>query len=122
MTGPTGATTGLINAGKIRAIGVSSPKRWAVAPGTPTLAEAGLPGYEVSGWYGLLAPAGTSKAIIEKLYLETKKVLDTEAIRSRLSANSLEPLGLSPGQSTQFIAADAARWARVVLQAGIPKE
>lgn len=122
MFAPTGAALPLIKAGKLKAIGISSPKRSAMAPATPTLAEAGLPGYEVSGWYGLLAPAGTPRPIISKLYAETKKVLETEAMRNRLGANSLEPLGLSPEESARFIATDTTRWARVIRDAGMAKE
>ena len=122
MFAPTGTSLPLVSAGKIRAIGVSSAKRWAVTPGIPTLAEAGLPGYEVNGWYGLLAPAKTPQAIVNKLYAETKKALETDSIRTRLSANSLEPLGLSPEESALFIKADIARWSRVIREAGIAKE
>jgi tripartite-type tricarboxylate transporter receptor subunit TctC len=122
MFAPTGTSLPLVNAGKLRAIGVTSTKRWAVTPAIPTLAEAGLPGFEVNGWYGLLAPAKTPPAIINKLYLETKMALETESIRNRLSANSLEPLGLSPEESAQFIKSDTARWSRVIRDAGIVKE
>lgn len=122
MFAPTGAALPLIKAGKLKAIGISSRTRSATAPATPTLAEAGLPGYEVSGWYGLLAPAGTPRPVINQLYAETKKVLETEAMRSRHEANSLEPFGLSPEASAQFIKTDTVRWARVIRDAGIAKE
>ena len=122
MFAPTGTSLPLVNAGKIRAVAVTSVKRWAVTPAIPTVAESGLPGYEVNGWYGLLAPAKTPQAIVNKLYAETKKALETEWITKRLSASSLEPLGLSPEASAQFIKADIARWSRVIRDAGIVKE
>jgi tripartite-type tricarboxylate transporter receptor subunit TctC len=122
MFAPTGTSLPLVTAGKLRAIAVTSVKRWSVTPQIPTLAEGGLPGYEVSGWYGLLAPAGTPRSVVDKLYAETKKALEADWIRSRLSASSLEPLGLSPEESARFIKADTARWSRVIRDAGIVKE
>ena len=119
---PTGTSLPQVNAGKVRAIGVSSIKRSKVMPGIPTLAESGLPGFEVSGWYGLLAPAKTPRPVIDKLYAESRKALDTDSMRERLSANSLEPLALTPEQSAQFIKADIARWSRVIREANIVKE
>ena len=119
---PTGTSLPQVNAGKVRAIGISSIKRWKVMPGIPTLAESGLPGFEVSGWYGLLAPAKTPRPVIDKLYAESRKALDTDSMRERLSANSLEPLALTPEQSAQFIKADIARWSRVIREANIVKE
>ncbi|HYC46797.1 MAG TPA: tripartite tricarboxylate transporter substrate binding protein [Burkholderiales bacterium] len=122
MFAPTGAALPLIKAGRLRAIGIGSRRRSALSPSTPTLSEAGLPRFEVTGWYGLLAPAGTPRHAIDKLYAESKSVLETETMRSRLEGSSLEPLGLSPEASAQFMKSDAARWARVISDAGIGKE
>lgn len=122
MFAPIGTSSPLVKAGKLRALAVTAPKRSALAPDTPTVAEAGLTGYQVSGWYGLLAPAGTPKRVISKLYTQTKQVLNTDAMKARLSANSIESLALSPDESFRFIKADTARWSSAIRDAGIPKE
>lgn len=122
MFGATVATMPMVKAGKLKALGVSTPKRTASVPDTPTIAESGLPEYEVSGWYGFLAPAGTPKPIVAKLYSEIKKVLDTSVMKERLEAQGLDPIGLSPEESARFLRADTERWSRVIREAGIPKE
>ena len=119
---PTGAALSLVKAGKIKAIAIGSRNRSAVAPAIPTLAESGLPRFEVTGWYGLLAPAGTPRHIVEKLYVETKHVLETATVKAALDASSLESLALSPQASAEFMKADAARWSKVIRDAGIAKE
>jgi tripartite-type tricarboxylate transporter receptor subunit TctC len=112
----------MAKAGKIRALGVTSPRRSALAPDLPTIAEAGVPGFEVSGWYGLLAPAATPRAIVDRIYAEAKKGLESDAMIERLKNQGLEPLGLSPEQSSKFLREDIARWSRVMREAGILQE
>ena len=112
----------MAKAGKIRALGVTSARRSALAPDVPTIAEAGVPGFEVSGWYGLLAPAATPRAIVNRIYVEAKKGLESDAMKERLKSQGLEPLGLSPEQSSKFLKEDIARWSRVIREAGIRQE
>jgi tripartite-type tricarboxylate transporter receptor subunit TctC len=93
-----------------------------LAPELPTIAEAGLPGFEVSGWYGLLAPAATPPAIIDRIYSAAMQGLASDAMKERLKSQGLEPLGLSPEQSSKFLREDIARWSRVMREAGVRQE
>jgi len=109
----------LIEAGRLRAIAVSGARRSPVLAGVPTVAESGLPGFEVGSWYGLLAPAGTPRPVIERLNREVLRVLRLPDIRERIMAEAFEiPLD-TPEQFAAHIQADVPRWARVVEQAGI---
>lgn len=112
----------MAKAGKIRALGVTSARRSALVPDVPTIAEAGVPGFEVSGWYGLLAPAATPWAIVNRIYAVAMKGLESDAMKERLKSQGLEPLGLSPEQSSKFLKEDIARWSRVIREAGIHQE
>jgi tripartite-type tricarboxylate transporter receptor subunit TctC len=112
----------MAKAGKIRALGVTSARRSALVPDIPTIAEAGVPGFEVSGWYGLLAPAATPWAIVNRIYAAAMKGLESDAMKERLKSQGLEPLGLSPEQSSKFLKEDIARWSRVIREAGIHQE
>ena len=112
----------MAKAGKIRALGVTSARRSALVPDVPTIAEAGVPGFEVSGWYGLLAPAATPWAIVNRIYAAAMKGLESDAMKERLKSQGLEPLGLSPEQSSKFLKEDIARWSRVIREAGIHQE
>jgi tripartite-type tricarboxylate transporter receptor subunit TctC len=112
----------LAKAGRIRALGVTSSKRSALAPDIPTIAEAALPGFEVSGWYGVLAPTGTPRLIINRVYGELKKGLEADAMKQRLFAQGLEPISLTPEQSAVFLKEDITRWSRVIRDAGIKPE
>ncbi len=122
LFGPILVVQPMVKAGKLRALGVTSPQRSALAPDLPTIAEAGVPGFEVSGWYGLLAPAATAPTIINRIYVETKKGLDSDAMKARLRSQGLEPLGLSPGQSAKFVREDIGRWSQIIREAGIAPE
>lgn len=112
----------MVKAGKIRALGVTSARRSALAPDVPTIAEAGMPGFEVSGWYGLLAPAATPRAIVNWIYTKAKQGLESDAMKERLKSQGLEPIGLSPEQSAKFLKEDIARWSRVIREAGVRQE
>jgi tripartite-type tricarboxylate transporter receptor subunit TctC len=112
----------MAKAGKVRAIGVTSAKRSELAPEIPTIAEAALPGFEVSGWYGLLAPAATPRAIVERLHTESSKGVQAEPMKSRLRAQGLEVIDLTPHDSARFLKADIARWSRVIREAGVKPE
>ena len=107
-----------VKSGRLRGIAVSSTRRSVTAPEIPTVAESGLAGFEYIGWYGVLAPAGTPAAVVERLHAEFVKVLHQPDLRERLLADGAETLGNSPAEFTVFLKAEIVRWARVIKQAG----
>ncbi len=111
-----------IKAGRLRALAVTTAKRSAAAPELPTMREAGVAGYEVAGWYGILAPATTPPAIIAKLNKEVVRILHTDDVKERLSADGSEPVGNTPEQFGAHIKSEVAKWAKVVKAAGISAE
>jgi tripartite-type tricarboxylate transporter receptor subunit TctC len=108
-----------VKAGKLRPLGVSTTKRLTVFPDVPTIAEAGVPGYEATQWYGVLAPAGTPKPIVSRLNQEIIKALQTPQTQERLAADGAEPLPSTPDEFLAFIKAEIARWAPVIKAAAI---
>ena len=108
-----------IRNGRARALGVSSSQRSNVAPDIPTIAEAGVPGYAVVQWFGVLAPAGTPPEIIAKLHSATVKALQDPQVKQRFLADGGETVGNSPEEFAAIIRADLARWGKVVKAAGI---
>jgi len=104
--------------GKVRVIGVTTLKRAALLPDVPTVAEQGFPGYEVSGWYGLLAPAGTPKDVIAYLNREVVKVLRSPEARDRLAAEGAEGVGNTPEQFGAYMQSEMVKWSKVVKQSG----
>ncbi len=114
--GPAGLPQ--IRAGRIRGLAVSTAKRSAFAPELPTVAEAGLPGFEAFGWNGLLAPAGTPKPVIAKLHDEIVKALKLQQVEERIATFGFEPVGNTPDEFAEFIKADIAQWARVAKESG----
>jgi tripartite-type tricarboxylate transporter receptor subunit TctC len=108
--------------GRLRAIGVTSAKRAAVAPEVPTVAETGVPGYEVVQWYGLLAPANTPRDIIAKVHSATTRALQDPATRQRFIAEGGEPVGNTPEEFTAIIGAELKKWGKVIREAGIKPE
>ena len=111
-----------VRAGKLRALGVASARRVAAAPDIPTIAEAGVPGYESVQWSGLLAPAGTPQDIIARLYQETVAILRALDIRERLAGDGSELVANSPEEFAVFIRAELVKWAAVVKSTGIAPE
>jgi tripartite-type tricarboxylate transporter receptor subunit TctC len=105
--------------GRIRAIGVTGLKRSAVAPDIPTIAEAGVPGYEVLQWYGVLAPANTPRDIIAKLHAGTVRAVQDPAIKDRFISDGGETVGNTPEEFAAVIRADLKKWGKVVKDAGI---
>jgi tripartite-type tricarboxylate transporter receptor subunit TctC len=108
--------------GKLRALGVSTAKRSAAAPELPTIAEAGVPGYECSTWHGWFAPGATPAAIINRLSAELAKTAKAPDVVARLAPDGGEGVGSTPEQLRQFVIADVARWRKVVKDAGIKLE
>jgi tripartite-type tricarboxylate transporter receptor subunit TctC len=111
-----------VRSGKLRALGVGSAKRQPVLPDVPTFAEAGLPGYEVANWVGIVAPAGTPAAIVEKLNAEITAALESPDVQKQLLSEGAETMRMSPGQFGAFIERELAKWERVVKEAGIKPE
>lgn len=108
-----------VKAGRLRAIGVTGAQRSPAAPEIPTIAEQGLPGYEVNSWYGLYVPAKTPKSIIARLNKETLRVLALPEVRERLSHDGVEAEGGTPAQLDALIRAERKLWARVIKDANI---
>jgi tripartite-type tricarboxylate transporter receptor subunit TctC len=110
---------GFLKDGKLRAIAVAGSKRSAVLPDVPTVAESGMPDFDVSSWYGLLAPAKTPKAIIDRLQREVAAVLALPEIQDRYQKGGFEVVGNKPEEFAQQIKADLARWGKVAKDANI---
>ncbi len=108
-----------VKTGKLRALGVTSLKRTAVASELPTFAETGLPGFEAIGWHGILAPAGTPREIVMRLNTEIVNVLRNPDIRTRFADQGAEPVGNTPEQFSDFLKSDLAKWAKVIKAAGV---
>ena len=111
-----------VKAGRLRALAQSGLTRSSIAPDLPTVVEAGVPGYEVVVWFGLVAPAGTPREVIVKLNTEVLKVLAMPDVRERFLAQGVEPMGSTPEQFGEHIRAQMAKWGKVVKDAGVQAE
>ena len=111
-----------VRAGKLRALAVTSARRIQAAPELPTVAEAALPGFESTQWWGIYGPAGLPAGIVGKLNEQVNKILGNADIRQRLAADATEPLGGSPADLAAYLKADYERWGKVVRDAGIRPE
>jgi len=109
----------LLREGKLRALAVTSSKRVTVTPEVMTMTEAGLPGVDANAWFGLMAPAGTPTAIIDKLHRETVQVLNQADVRKRFEDQGMEIVANAPGEFAALIASETPRWAKVIKDAGI---
>jgi tripartite-type tricarboxylate transporter receptor subunit TctC len=111
-----------LKTGALRPLAVTTAKRVANAPDLPTMAEAGLPGYETSTWGGILAPAGTPKDVVAKLNAEVNKDLATADVNKKLVDAGIEPAGGTPQQFADFIQSEMKKWAKVAKDANIQPE
>ena len=108
-----------VKSGKIRLLAVSTAKRSQAVPDVPTIAEAGVPGYETGAWFGLVAPAKTPRDIVEKLSAETARILKLPDVHQKLMEQSAEPVGNTPQQFDAFIKSEIAKWANVIRDAKV---
>jgi tripartite-type tricarboxylate transporter receptor subunit TctC len=108
-----------IRSGKLRALGVSGSQRTPIFPDLPTIAEAGVPGYEAGNWIGIAAPAGTPATVIAKLHQEISAMQDVPEIQDRLKSEGADIVRMSPAELAAFMAKELDKWGRVVKEAGI---
>jgi tripartite-type tricarboxylate transporter receptor subunit TctC len=118
--GPLGNAIGHIRSGKLRALAMTNPRRSPEIPDVPTMVEAGVPHFELTGWLGLFAPAGTPRPAIDRLYAEMAKTLAAPEVRERLPALGYEPVGSRPDEFAARYKADLALYARIIRDAHIP--
>ena len=111
-----------IRAGKLRGLGVGKVKRSPLFPEMPTIAEAGVKGYEANNWNGVVAPTGTPRLAIERLHQEIVATLKEPAIADRMARAGLEPVGDTPAEFAQYLKSEAAKWGKLVKSAGITPE
>lgn len=108
-----------IQSGAVRALAVTTAQRWFALPDVPTMAEAGVPGYEASSWFVVMAPARTPAAIVSKLSAEIDRLLKTDEMRKRFRDVGAEPVGGTPEALGRFLAAEAVKWQKVVAAANV---
>jgi tripartite-type tricarboxylate transporter receptor subunit TctC len=122
MFAPAQTVLPQVQSGKLRALAVTSARRSETMPLLPTVAEAGVPGYSAIGWFGLLAPVATPKALVARISQDANKVLAMKDVRDRLLSLGSEPEGNSPEQFANFIRDDMAKWAKLMKERGIKPE
>jgi tripartite-type tricarboxylate transporter receptor subunit TctC len=115
----TASSAPLVKAGKLRALAVTGARRSSLEPDLPTIAEAGVPGYEFNTWYGIEAPAGTPRPIIDRINADVVRAMQSPDVRTRLVAQGLEPLGSTPEEFRALIASEVAKWTQVARTIGI---
>lgn len=111
-----------IQAGKVRTLAVSTAKRNSALPDVPTVAEAGVPGYDAASWYGVLAPAGMPRDISTKLAREIQRIMNLPDVKSKFLADGFEPSGSTPEEFKKFMDAEVPKWSSVIKSAGIKAE
>ncbi len=107
-----------VKAGRLRALGVTTPKRAPEMPDVPTIAEAGVPGYEATLWLGLLAPAGTPPEIVQRIYAETAKALQDPELQPQFRVAGVEAAVIPPKEFGDFLRAEYEKWGKVVRDTG----
>jgi len=111
-----------VKSGRMKALAVSGPKRSPLAPEVPTVAEAGVPGFEVTVWFGLLAPAGVPRDIIQRLNVESTKIINSPEVTDRFLKLGVSPATGTPEQFGDMVKSEVSRWAKVIKDAGIKAE
>ena len=108
-----------VKSGAVRALAVTGRERSAALPGVPTVAESGVPGYEVTAWFGFFAPAGTPVAVVNTLNAETVKAMRLQDLRDRLGSQGAEPITSTPEQFSGYVRDELTKWTRVVKASGM---
>jgi tripartite-type tricarboxylate transporter receptor subunit TctC len=111
-----------VQAGQVRALGTSSDKRTKVMPDVPTIAEAGVPGYESTIWLGIMAPKGTPKAVVDKLNAEINKAINKPDLLAAWAKQGAVPLVMKPAEFEAYLHKDIEKWAKVVKAAGLAEK
>ena len=119
---PIGTIVPLIESGQLRALAVNSAKRSPVLPHVPTVAEDAIPGFEASGWQGWFVPAKTQADVVDAIYRETAKIIAEPDMQRRLRAMGNEPVGSTPQEFATIFRKDVAKFAKVIEEAGIPRQ
>jgi tripartite-type tricarboxylate transporter receptor subunit TctC len=118
--GPLGNAIQHMRAGKLRALGMTNPQRSSAIPDVPTMVEAGVPGFELTGWLGLFAPAGAPRPVIERLYAAMRETLSSAQVSERFPALGYEPVGSTPDEFSARFRRDVALYAHIIRDARIP--
>jgi tripartite-type tricarboxylate transporter receptor subunit TctC len=108
-----------VRAGKLRILGAATPKRARYLPDVPTFAEQGFPGFETSTWFSLFAPRGTAKNIVDQLNGYLRELADDADLKTRLTANFIDPAVMTAAEFADLVKADAAKWERIVRESGV---
>ena len=111
-----------VKANRLRLLAVTTAKRFYMFPDTPTVIESGVPGYETSGWYGMLVTSGTPKPVLDKIHKETVAVLNSPAIKEQFGVQGLEPVPTTPDAFGKLLRADIAKWAKGIKASGAKPE
>jgi len=122
MFSPAETVMQQVQAGRLKALAVTSARRFAVLPDLPTVAEAGVPGYEALGWFGLFAPAATPKDLVARISADVNKVLADPDVKRRMLAAGAEPSGMTPERFAAFVRAEMDKWTRLMKERGINPE
>lgn len=112
----------LVRAGKLRALGVTSPERSPIAPELPTIAESGFSGFDMTNWYGLLVPAATPRDVIRKLQQDVARIMSLPEFKELLAAGGMAAVASTPEQFNEFLARETTKYARVIKTAGVKPE
>ena len=122
MTDTVNSVMPFVREKRMKMLAVTTPKRMSLFPDVPTLAESGMPGFEVGAWQGLMVPANTPKPIIQRLNAEVMKALQSPDVRQKLALQGAEPLGSSPEAYGEYLQKELTRWENVVKQTGVTLE
>ena len=115
----TTGTVSHVKSGKLYGVAVTGTRRYAELPNVPTVAESGIPGYSVTGWYGFYAPAGTPQDLVRRLHEESRRALASPDIKDKLMKAGNEPVGTPPAEFAAFVRAEYNKWAKVIKQANL---
>jgi len=118
----SGGLLGAVKAGRVRALGVTSAKRSKHVPEVPTFAEGGVPGFDVSGWYGICTQAKVPQAIVAKLTADLHRILGDPTVRKRLDDQAIDVAPSTPEQFVALVRAETEKWTRVVREAGLEEK